>query len=379
MDIARKDLYERVWATPLRKLALEFGVSDVSLSKACRRYLIPKPPMGHWTLVEHGKGYPRPDLPAAPFGEVVSFYDEQSRVQKIAKRPLRKIEVPVDVVSAPQRIAPFALATASHLRKSRVTPSGHVFSGGASQFECKVGPVSIERAQGLLSALEEALLKVGARVVRGAERKPLSVDFDGQRVRFTLSERHTRTELPPNPKFHGSYQLKEYSYALTGELKIAIEGYFDGRKTWTDGVRSRLEAQLAQVLAGLVAAATALRNRARAMEDRRKQWEEQARMREEKEAQLRRRVQFRDAFAAEARGWHQHQEAAAYLAHLQATVTIESVPQASQDWMKLAEQAVQDLDPSGKRLALLEEGVPPGYGGPFGRKLVLDARAGLPS
>jgi hypothetical protein len=327
MDIPRKDLFERVWSTPLRKLAAEFGVSDVGLAKACRRHQIPKPPMGHWTRVEYGRGSPKPALPPAPHGEVVSFSEEQSRVQKAAKLPLPKLGVPVAVSAAPRQTAPFALVTAAFLRKARPTPVGLVICGGAAHYDCKLGPASIERAQGLLSALEEALPKVGGRVKRGAEGEPLALDFDGQRVRFAITERQTRTELPPNPKRDGMYPFKEYSYQLTGELKIAIDGYFDGRKSWADGVHSKLEAKLEEVLAGLVAAATALRNRAREHEEQRRQWAQEAREREEREAQLRRRAQFREAFAMEAGGWRRHQEAAAYLAHLKAQVPAEPLPQ----------------------------------------------------
>lgn len=379
MNIARKDLFERVWSTPLRKLAAEFGVSDVALAKACRRHQIPKPPMGHWTCVEYGRGSPKPSLPPAPHGEVVSFSEEQSRVQKAAKLPPPKLGVPVAVSATPRQTAPFALATAAVLRKARPTPVGLVICGGAAHYDCKLGPASIERAQVLLSALEEALPKVGGQVKRGAEGEPLALDFDGQRVRFAITERQTRTELPPNPKRDGMYPFKEYSYQLTGELKIAIDGYFDGRKSWADGVHSRLEAKLEEVLAGLVAAATALRKRAREHEEQRRHWEQQAREREEEQARLRRRAQFSEAFAAEAAAWLRHQQAAAYFAHLRgALASAGPLPQVSDEWLAFAEQAVDDLDPSGKRLMLLQRGVRPGWDGPFGQTLVTQARPGHP-
>ena len=44
----RKDLYEKVWTTPIRTLAREFGVSDVTLGKACKGLRIPIPGRGYW-------------------------------------------------------------------------------------------------------------------------------------------------------------------------------------------------------------------------------------------------------------------------------------------------------------------------------------------
>lgn len=35
MHISKNDLFERVWASPLKKLAAEFGVFDMGLAKCC--------------------------------------------------------------------------------------------------------------------------------------------------------------------------------------------------------------------------------------------------------------------------------------------------------------------------------------------------------
>ena len=48
IELTREELYERVWTTPMRKLAVEFGLSDVGLAKVCRRHKIPWPARGYW-------------------------------------------------------------------------------------------------------------------------------------------------------------------------------------------------------------------------------------------------------------------------------------------------------------------------------------------
>jgi hypothetical protein len=45
-------------------------------------------------------------------------------------------------------------------------------------------------------------------------------------------------------------------------------------------------------------------------------------------------------------------------------------PELSADWLAHADQAVADLDPTGRRLRLLHEGVKPDWSGAFGPKLV---------
>jgi hypothetical protein len=62
-SIARRELYERIWAKGVYRLAKELGVSGPGLLKVCRRHDIPTPPMGYWTKVAHGKPVSRPLLP----------------------------------------------------------------------------------------------------------------------------------------------------------------------------------------------------------------------------------------------------------------------------------------------------------------------------
>src|SRR3989442_10452124 len=61
----RHELYQKVWEFPLRKLAEEYGISDVGLAKVCRKLQIPLPGLGHWTKIACGHKIPRPPLPEA--------------------------------------------------------------------------------------------------------------------------------------------------------------------------------------------------------------------------------------------------------------------------------------------------------------------------
>ncbi len=54
----------------------KYGLSDVGLAKVCKRHDIPRPPVGYWAKVEHGKKVRRPKLPPAPGGATESFIIE---------------------------------------------------------------------------------------------------------------------------------------------------------------------------------------------------------------------------------------------------------------------------------------------------------------
>lgn len=53
----------------MRKLAAEFGISDVGLAKICRKNGIPLPGLGYWRLVETGREPKRVLLPAIAPGQ----------------------------------------------------------------------------------------------------------------------------------------------------------------------------------------------------------------------------------------------------------------------------------------------------------------------
>lgn len=62
---SREELYQLVWTKPIATIAGELGISDVALTKRCRKLGIPTPRRGHWAKLEAGKTVIRPKLPPA--------------------------------------------------------------------------------------------------------------------------------------------------------------------------------------------------------------------------------------------------------------------------------------------------------------------------
>src|SRR5688500_9286732 len=64
-SLTRNELYELIWTEPMTKVAPRFGLSDVGLAKVCKRYDIPRPPVGYWAQKHVGKEPDRTPLPPA--------------------------------------------------------------------------------------------------------------------------------------------------------------------------------------------------------------------------------------------------------------------------------------------------------------------------
>ena len=68
ITVTREDLYEKVWTTPLSRLAPQFGLSDTGLKKICARMQIPTPSRGYWNKLADGGTIIMP-LAQAPWGD----------------------------------------------------------------------------------------------------------------------------------------------------------------------------------------------------------------------------------------------------------------------------------------------------------------------
>ena len=63
IELSRRLLYERVWSAPIGKIALEFGLSDAGLVKACRKLKVPVPSLTYWAKLNAGVNPPKTPLP----------------------------------------------------------------------------------------------------------------------------------------------------------------------------------------------------------------------------------------------------------------------------------------------------------------------------
>jgi hypothetical protein len=99
--LTRAELYEKVWATPVRTIAKEFGMSDVGLAKICRKHDIPIPPLGYWRKKETGNKAVPPPLPAAQNGlETLDIYVRERlppELTALAAEPAAEIAIPAEL------------------------------------------------------------------------------------------------------------------------------------------------------------------------------------------------------------------------------------------------------------------------------------------
>ena len=283
--LTRADLYEKVWATPMRILAKAFGMSDVGLAKVCRRHNVPVPPVGYWRRKETGYKVTRPLLPVAKDGvEHLDIYVRE-RLRPEFEELTR--QVPPQVIVTPEISHSLALRSQRLLERGKTNQRGLLTSKNGALAHIFVSGEQVPRALKILNALLLALEERGRSASWPKEEGALAVSIDGEAVRFSLSEVTDSLAhvLTPAEAKH-PWSAPKHDYKLTGRLQLQISNLpaFMGpiRRTWADGKQQRIEDCIGDFIIGLSVAAAAIKKHKQEMEEREQRWAEE-RKREEDE------------------------------------------------------------------------------------------------
>ena len=133
VKIDRKTLYEEIWKIPTAQLAKKYGITDVALSKICKKLNIPKPPRGYWARKSAGQQVGRQKLPklrsGQPFehhleirsGLTNSSEEKENDISSESKKIISKTKtlVPIHVSKALRNPHPLIQQAAEVLELSR--------------------------------------------------------------------------------------------------------------------------------------------------------------------------------------------------------------------------------------------------------------------
>jgi hypothetical protein len=88
ITLHRNALYREVWETPMRQLAKRYDISDVGLTKICKKMDIPTPPRGYWAKRTNGQRVEKAVLPPlSENGCAQIIYDKSlQELESVAKK-----------------------------------------------------------------------------------------------------------------------------------------------------------------------------------------------------------------------------------------------------------------------------------------------------
>ncbi len=309
ITLTRQELYEKVWSSPMQKLAREFGLSDVGLAKLCRRHYIPVPGRGYWARLAVGQKPGRVPLPPSTDLRLDIIELHLGERPATVGIPIEeKQSIPVIEVAEDRPITHFL---ALEVQKSILTSAddkGVLLTRKGRVVPVHVSAGTLPRALRNLDALFAAIEGAGHTLAwLKPYDKEMTVAVHDEALGFSIVEvvKAKPHELRPQEKA-SPWMAPRWDYVPTGILKLSIDCSLEARvrHSWSDGKKRRIENCLGHFLVTLPMVAATLKKEREERAERERRWAEE-RKREE-EAQKRREEYNRKAKALDrlAESWH---------------------------------------------------------------------------
>lgn len=262
--LSRQELYELVWADPIRTVAASYGVSDVWLKKVCAGAQVPTPDRGYWAKLAAGKPVVKAKLPLRDPGmsDTVSItkptysyrYDPEAELaEPIPEPPLfpealeevraRVIKRVGKVIRCRDLASPCLmvrkLLVNDDKRREKHQRSSYPSSWDAPLFD---SPFEVRRLR-VLNAIGLALPRIGGKLdYSGKEARKLSLHVGGQTMELALDHPSAK------PNQWGEWSTRP---GPADTLKLELKPRFTEdipKLAWTDGEDGKLEDQLTDIL-----------------------------------------------------------------------------------------------------------------------------------
>lgn len=334
-QFTRQQLYDMVWAEPMSRLAAKLGISDVALTKSCRRGKVPTPERGYWAKLRHGKAVDRPALPAlGPEAADTVIIEPQQPVKSSVPRDLQ------DKVRAEQA-AQHRIVVAKSLRNAHP-----IVRRVLQKISGKSLPIERRRLR-IMSTLFIELERRGYSSLPDTDRqRNARVKVGEEIIEFRLKERHTQSRVRLRPEERRFSWESEWRRELhpTGQLVFSIETWIgDGlRKQWRDTKSKQLEDQLNDIITGLVLVAASLYRWRVEREERERVWRTEEERRRELEEARRKRQEELQGLLREVDAWQRANQIRDYV-HAK-LAAMRSCPEAER-WAAWASRLADEIDP----------------------------------
>jgi hypothetical protein len=353
-EVSREQLYRELWSEPATAVAKRYGISDVGLTKVCRRYDIPKPGLGYWAKHEVGRAPTPPPLPPVQNSALETVFFESGNqpgpTQMVPeyereKDPEWRIKVPPDL----KVFHPLVKATAVALRgAAKLSRQPGPYRGydpallvrpGEGYLDIAVSKPLVPRALRIMQALVTALEKRGYSV--SARKSETIVTVLGEEFEIALNERLKQV------KVQRTYGMRT-ELEPSGDLRLRI-----GSSYSSSGVADRpprlIEDLLNRFVAMLVRKAVEAKHRRAMEEERERRWEvhdHERRLRDQvRDSDTLRRRRLR----VSAVQWARHRRLAAFVAEVDRRVLegnlVGEPREAAVRWVEWAKSNLGKTDP----------------------------------
>lgn len=267
--VKREFLYDEVWREPVATVAKRYGISDVALSKACRKADVPLPPRGYWAKLAAGRAPPKTPIRHDRFQADAPVHIRTPAAHELTarERAAPAVETAVTALSqaridvGPHPLAAKAKKTLS--RKTGWTDYKGLRSAPKDVLNISVTEGAVDRACTLLSNLLHAFEAVGGEITVVADKSATVLRLNGAAAEMEVTEHVGRSNHVNTPSeeralkaWQNSYgrgtwpSIPQYDYTPSGRLTIKV-GRWPSR-SWSDTPRRKLEERIEEIVSETV-------------------------------------------------------------------------------------------------------------------------------
>lgn len=368
IQIKRDELYEKVWQTPISRLASDYGISGVGMKKICKKLNVPTPPRGYWARLQNGYKVSRIPLPKIKTGEIDTYVltqksaDENILLNEIDEQDYlpEGIDLSIPVKVNKTLYNPHPVVKEIKALIDKVTPDDY---GVVQPLEKKflgfrVSPNNLSRALRIFDCIIKWFESKGFRytINEGGYREAYFTIYD-EKMEFAINENSvrkdhvpTKKELEENAKW-SYYTFPKWDYTPSGKLSLTINtwGGKGIKKKWTDTATKSIEDQINSFISNIFQIAYLKKQESLRREEEKRRWMlEQERLEEEKK---RREIEKQKLMALEnqAAQWEKSKQLRNFIDEVEKraskmSLSIEKTEQIKQ-WLMWAREHADNLDP----------------------------------
>jgi len=407
VKLTRRQLYDQVWSTSMRLLGPKYGLTDVGLAKVCKKYDIPRPPVGYWAKLEHGKTVYQPKLPPAVEGvdEIIEFTPKPPQAERSVSQPLpvrffdeglgalaervRAGELVHAVAADLRGCAAITRQTRDAIRANSRKPTRDRYGVLQLPPEYDLPRVTVNTSSGseqrallLVDAIVKTLDALGCKHRKADREWDRSVVFELREMQFTLKIRErtkrvdhvlTEAEKRDAKRFKYSFAPK-YDHVGTGDLFVELV-----RSRWNssflqlkDGKRAGpVEDRIAEIALAVLREADWDLERAHHAEiahqqklEAEKRAREEAERRRAEEERRKAEIACQDRLLSLVDDWSAASNLRTFIAEMQAVISEATLEEYDRDllerWLRWASRVADERDPFTHPLENLPERTHPG-------------------
>lgn len=349
--IERRQLFELLWTTPVKKIAKDHGVRPADVTRAADKAAIPRPPNGYWTQLEYGKGCPRPPLPEVEQKAPGMIDLAAPKTPYRGGRPKSVARPGITEVSGkaqnfkPTKRHKLVAQTERALRDRRPMNAYGLLEPDwkVPAFNLRVCPESVNRTLAFLDKLITSAEAAGVRVVENKVKESPKFVFltQDEIIPFRVVERVKREEKP------GGSLWTHYQYLSTGVLELQFERIYGGacRWIWGDGRNQRIEDLVPDIIAATAQIASEMTRIKLEMKVLRQRREEEQRKLRAQELQNR-LGGFRETWLAqEVASWHNSKQITEFADAAEERLCRLGMETEHRDWLNWVRSLADLLDP----------------------------------